>query len=151
MSDTAVSHDSADLHHIDDVKVGTIVYYGFLSVAITVLTVMLLHALYVWSTAAQVRKKSLEYDPEHALAATLNAQQESKLEAAPHWYDEEKTMVAIPLERAMELTIAEFGGTVADESAEPKAEVPAAGKEAFDTPAEPEVEGEGTHDATTTE
>lgn len=150
MSDSAGSHDAADLHHVDDVKVGNIVYYGFLSVAITVLVVMLLHALYVWSTAAQVRKKSLEYDPEHTLAATLNAQQESQLEAAPHWYDEEKTMVAIPLERAMELTIAEYGGTV-NAASEGESEVPAAGKEAFDTPAEPEVEGEGTHDATTTE
>jgi hypothetical protein len=153
MSDHAVSHESAgpeqaDLHHIDDVKAGTIAYWGFLSVLVTVLAVMLLHALYVWFTAAQVRAKSLEYDPVHALAATQHAQQESKLEAAPHWYDDNKTMVAIPLERAIQLTLEEYGQGQ-ESTEEPAPSVPAAGKPAFDTPAEGEVEGEGNFEDTT--
>jgi hypothetical protein len=148
MSDHAVSHAPASHeevdHHIDDVKVGTIAYWGFVSVVVTVLAIMFLHAIYVWATASQVRAKSLEYDPEHALAATRHAEQESQLEAAPHWYDEEKTMVAIPLERAIELTLEEYGNR--DNSTEPAATAPApsaAGEEAADTPAEDEVEGEG--------
>jgi hypothetical protein len=108
MSHTAASHEQVEAHDFDDVKVGKIVYWGFLSVAITVLAIMLLHALYSWYFDGQMRAKSLEYDARHEFAATELARQEGELTAAPRWYDDAKSMVAIPIDRAIEMTLEEY-------------------------------------------
>src|SRR5690606_39552065 len=100
--------DPGNLHHLDDVKVGSIVYWGFVSVAITLLAMMFLHALYGWYTGGERVAKSFENQGEHEFARLELARQENVLNAAPGWADEAKTRVAVPIDTAMALTLKEY-------------------------------------------
>ncbi len=117
MSDIPETTEPNGLHHLDDVKVGSIVYWGFVSVAVTLLTMMFLHSLYGWYIGGQREVKSYENQGAYEFARAEVARQEGLLHAAPGWANEEKTRVAVPIDRAMALTLEEYNsqGTVGDE------------------------------------
>ncbi|MGI9456191.1 MAG: hypothetical protein ACR2NU_06480 [Aeoliella sp.] len=105
MSDTHTTAE-IDLHHADDLNIGSIVMWGLVSVVVTVVSVLGLHALYNWYEDQQLMEKS--YQAVDTNADNELNRQEGSLEKAVAWVDKEKGIVGLPINRAIELTLDEY-------------------------------------------
>jgi hypothetical protein len=105
MSDTHTTAE-IDLHHSDDLNVGAIVMWGLISVVVTVVSILGLHALYNWYEDQQLMQKS--YQAVDASAMNEVTKQKGSLEKAASWVDKEKGIVGLPINRAIELTLEEY-------------------------------------------
>ncbi|MCO6043042.1 hypothetical protein NG895_03910 [Aeoliella sp. ICT_H6.2] len=94
-----------DTKHGDDVDIRAIVVWGLVSVLITVATIAGLHAVY--NTVAAEQRVTKDFDAKFTesdskISAQLNAL--DNLE----WVDNEGKTVAVPIEKAMQITVKEF-------------------------------------------
>ena len=102
-----------------DVETPTVALVGFLGAIVLVAIIVALQVLYYRAAAAQFREKDLD-QPVVELQRTTTAQQ-AKL-AQYRWVDQAKGVVAIPIERAMEIVVRE----AASESNRPSPATPSA-------------------------
>jgi hypothetical protein len=91
----------------DDVKTSKIALVGFLASIIVVIIVVLLQVIYYHAVAVQVKEKDVD-SPLVELQRAASAQQARLLQY--HWIDQSKGVVAIPIDRAMEIVVREGGG-----------------------------------------
>jgi hypothetical protein len=91
----------------DDVKTSKIALVGFLSTIIIVIIVFVLQVIYYHAVAVQFQEKDVETPLVEVQTATST--QQAKL-LQYHWIDQAKGVVAIPIDRAMEIVVRE-GGT----------------------------------------
>jgi len=87
-----------------DVETPTIALVGFLGAIVIVAIIFALEVLYYRAAAAQFREKDLD-QPVVELQKAVTAQQ-AKI-AQYHWVDQAKGVVAIPIDRAMEIVVRE--------------------------------------------
>jgi len=88
----------------DDVRTSTVALVGFLGAIILVGIVFLLQVVYYRAAAAQYREKELDQPVVELVRVT--ADQQAAL-TQYRWVDQAKGVVAIPIERAMELVVRE--------------------------------------------
>jgi|SRR3989304_1766541 len=89
----------------DDLSTPKIAVVGFIGATIVFAIIVLLQAIFYWTEAQQRLVK--EVDQPAVEFATLTADQQAKL-ASYHWVDQEQKIVAIPINRAMELVLGEL-------------------------------------------
>lgn len=106
MSEATPSKVPADIHHLDDINVRAIVMWGVVSIAVTVISILGLHAMYNWFAATQLEVKS--YQAKYESAANEIDKQQGKLVAAPTWVNKEAGIVSVPIDRAIEITVNEY-------------------------------------------
>jgi hypothetical protein len=85
-----------------DPKSSTTVVIGVVGTLVLVLIVIALQALYYRAEQAEVERKVYEAAPEEW--SRLRAEQESRLHAY-RWVDREQGVVAVPIDRAIELLV----------------------------------------------
>jgi hypothetical protein len=86
----------------DNVRTPTIALIGFLSAIVVFAIIVLLQVMYYWSIEAQRQIKVID-QPSQQLADLVSRQQ-AKLNEY-RWVDEKQWRVAIPINRAMQLTV----------------------------------------------
>ncbi len=94
------------LHQEDDLQVGSIVFWGIITVVIVIASVFGLHALTNWYEDQLLPERL--YGTVNAQADNEAARQEGLLLAPPAWIDKEKGSVSLPIQQAMTLTLEEF-------------------------------------------
>jgi hypothetical protein len=94
-----------DMAQDDDVKTFTVALVGFVGAIVLVAIVFLLQVVYYRMAADQFKQKDLER-PLTELQGALSAQQ-AKL-TQYRWVDQAKGVVAIPIDRAMDLVVREM-------------------------------------------
>ena len=87
-----------------EVPVGPILYIGLVGAVLTVIIVLLLEALVAAEGQAETQRKVIDQPNRELLE--LEADQSEILDAY-RWVDREKGVVAIPVERAMEIVVRE--------------------------------------------
>jgi hypothetical protein len=92
----------------DDPKSSSVVYVGVVGTLVVLIIVILLEALFYHQEYQQEVVKNLDVQFEGLV--TRRAQQQERLVAPPRWIDRDKGIVQIPIDRAMELVIKEYGG-----------------------------------------
>jgi hypothetical protein len=90
----------------NDVKTSKIALVGVLGSIIVVILVVLLQVIYYHAVAVQFQEKDVDV-PLVELQRTVSAQQAKLLQY--HWVDQGKGVVAIPIDRAMEIVVREGG------------------------------------------
>lgn len=88
----------------DDIKTSTVALVGFLGAIVLVAILFLLQVIYYHVAAVQFEEKDVD-PPILELQNSLNAQQAQL--AGYRWVDQAKGVVAIPIDRAMELVVRE--------------------------------------------
>jgi hypothetical protein len=88
----------------DEIRVGPIVMIGVIGLVVTVVIVLGLQALVLREEQAEYRRKVVDRPYRELL--NLEADQSEVLDAY-RWIDEEKGVVGIPVERAMEIVVRE--------------------------------------------
>jgi dsRNA-specific ribonuclease len=89
----------------EDVKTTTIALVGLIGAIVTFAVMLSLMALYYYASARQVLNKQINQAP--AELSELVARQEASL-AEYRWVDQSKGVVAIPIDQAMKLVVAEL-------------------------------------------
>lgn len=97
---------SIDTEHGDDVNVLVIAVWGFVSVVITLISILALYALYNWYVDIQRVDKS--YRSVYVNAINQVDRQRASLVAPTRWVDKDAGLVGVPIERAMQLTLDEY-------------------------------------------
>ncbi len=90
----------------DDVNTPVIALVGFISAILFFAIVVLLEVVFYWAEAQQ---RENDVGPPQELA-TLTHNQQARL-AEYRWVDQKKGVVAIPIDRAMELVVADLSGS----------------------------------------
>jgi hypothetical protein len=88
----------------DDINTSSVALVGFVGTMVLVAIVIVLQVAYYHVAAALFRQKDLD-QPIVELETAIQAQQ-ARL-AGYHWIDKPKGVVAIPIDRAMDLVVAE--------------------------------------------
>jgi hypothetical protein len=88
----------------DDVNTPVIALVGFISAILFFAIIVLLEVVFYWAETQQ-HEKDLGQPPQEL--ATLMHNQQARL-AEYRWVDENKGVVAIPIDRAMELVVADL-------------------------------------------
>ncbi len=86
----------------EDVKTSAVALVGFLAALVLLAIIILLQVVYYWTAAWQVQRKEIEA-PQFGLRGVVAAQQ-AKL-AESRWVDQKKGIVAVPIDRAMDLVV----------------------------------------------
>ncbi|MEN6492719.1 MAG: hypothetical protein ABFD16_00390 [Thermoguttaceae bacterium] len=102
----------------DDVKSGTIALVGLIVAILTFAVVILVMVVYYQASARERYQKQTSQAP--AELATVTANQQARL-AEYRWVDQSKGIVTIPIDRAMELVVADQS---AKRDAKPKHSAP---------------------------
>jgi hypothetical protein len=90
----------------DDVNTPVIALVGFISALLFFAIIILLEVAFYWAEAQQRYEKDMSQAPLELTTLTHN--QQARL-AEYRWVDEKKGVVAIPIDRAMELVVADLG------------------------------------------
>jgi hypothetical protein len=88
----------------DDVNTPVIALVGFISAILFFAIIVLLEVVFYWAEGEQ-HAKDLNQPPQEL--ATLVHNQQARL-AEYRWVDQKKGVVAIPIDRAMELVVADL-------------------------------------------
>lgn len=88
----------------DDVKSATIAFVGLIVAILTFAVMILAMVVYYQASARERYEKQISQAPEEL--ATVTANQQARL-AEYRWVDQSKGIVAIPIDRAMGLVVAE--------------------------------------------
>ncbi len=91
----------------DDVNTPVIALVGFISALLFFAIIVLLEVVFYWAEARQRYERDVSQPPQEL--ATLMHNQQARL-AEYRWVDEKKGVVAIPIDRAMELVVADLSG-----------------------------------------
>ena len=91
----------------DDPTSGATLLVGFVGTCLFVFVVLYIHVLFENHRTAEERRKQINVAPAELMQ--YRAEQEALLHGY-RWVDEEAGVVQIPIERAMELVVAESGG-----------------------------------------
>ncbi len=86
----------------EDVKTSAVALVGVLAAVLLLAIIILLQVVYYWTAARQVQRKEIDA-PQLALREVVAAQQ-AKL-AEYHWVDQKQGIVALPIDRAMDLVV----------------------------------------------
>jgi len=89
----------------DDVNTPVIALVGFISALLFFAIIILLEVAFYWAEAQQRYEKDVSQPPLELTTLTHN--QQARL-AEYRWVDEKKGVVAIPIDRAMELVVADL-------------------------------------------
>ncbi len=100
----ATPRDAAEAAGRDDPRVGATLFVGAIGIVILAALGIGLDALHRAASAREVRRKLLVSEP---LEPRALAEQETRRLGEYRWVDRERGIVAIPIERAMELVAAE--------------------------------------------
>ena len=108
-SETNATGKEGDISHVepDDIGVGMLTVVGALCAVVLVLIVVLLQAwFYNWQDALEAKRLRPDRRPGHA-----GDNRPGQLQRIEHygWADEKKHVRAIPIQRAMELVVDEYG------------------------------------------
>lgn len=104
MSATATPHAAEDRPRYDDLETGKLALFGFVSAIVVFAVIVGVQALYGYYAAEETQRKEIAV-PDIKANDVLHHQQ-GKL-AQYGWVDRSNGVVAIPIERAMELVVAE--------------------------------------------
>ena len=96
------------MERYEDVRTSTIALAGLIGALITFALIILLMVLYYQADARERKLKEIDEAP--AEWANLKADQEGKL-TSYRWVDPKNRLVAIPIDRAMDLVVAEVAAT----------------------------------------
>jgi hypothetical protein len=91
----------------DDPRTGTTLFAGAISVILLVVIVLCIETLYRVTVEREEQRKLIEREPVERLR--IEAEQHARL-AEYRWVDRERGIVAIPIERAIDLVLAESAG-----------------------------------------
>lgn len=91
--------------HYDDVKTSTVALVGLIGAIVTFAVMLLVMVLYQQVSTRLVYDRQISQAPAELSEAIAN--QEARL-AEYRWVDQPKGVVAIPIERAMELVVSEL-------------------------------------------
>jgi nitrogen fixation protein FixH len=89
----------------DDVNTPVIALVGFISALMFFAIIILLEVIFYWTDSQQRYELVVSQPPQELAALTHN--QQARL-AEYRWVDEKKGVVAIPIDRAMELVVADL-------------------------------------------
>ena len=105
MSDASITHPEKGER--DDPVVPTTLFVGAISVIIIIVVSIGVDILYRWTVESEHQRKVVDRESERLLQ--LDADQQRLLEEY-RWIDRESGRLGIPIERAMELLVAEEAG-----------------------------------------
>ncbi len=100
----------------EDVKTSAVALVGFLAAVVLLVIVILLQVVYYWAAARQVQRK--EIDAPQLAQRDVVAAQQAKL-AEYRWVDQKKGIVAVPIDRAMDLVVRDLAAAE-EKDAKPK-------------------------------
>lgn len=103
-----LSEQIEDIHHGDDVKAGSVAYWGAISCLTTLIIILVLHAGYNWFSEAQLRIKSFSNQGMYDQGLLELEKQREMLVQGPRWLDDQQGIVAVPLEQAIRMTLDEY-------------------------------------------
>lgn len=103
-----LSEQIEDIHHGDDVKAGSVAYWGAISCLTTLIIILLLHAGYNWFAEEQLRIKSFGNQGTYDQRVIELEKQRQRLVEGPRWLDDQQGIVAVPLEQAIRMTLDEY-------------------------------------------
>lgn len=103
---TAESEAPADTMHGDDLNVGAIALWGLVSVVITAISILALHAFFNAYSDQQRAEKS--YAQAYKSAEDELNNQNGALVEAVRWLDNEQTKVGVPIDRAMTIVVKQY-------------------------------------------
>lgn len=107
---TSAALDPVDTQYGDDINVRAIVVWGLVSVVITFITIAALHWGYNAMAAEQRVEKTYEGEyGKYASADSMLDQQNAQLQQPVRYLDQQGQTVGVPINRAMEMTLKEFG------------------------------------------
>lgn len=86
----------------DDIKTSTIALIGFVGAIVIFAIIILLQVVYYAAAARQVQAKDV--DQQYAALEDKLTNQQAKL-SGYRWVDRNQGIIAVPIERAMELTV----------------------------------------------
>jgi hypothetical protein len=89
----------------DDVNTPVIALVGFISALVFFAIIILLEVVFYWTESQQRYEQAVSQPPLEL--ATLVHNQQARL-AEYRWIDEKKGVVAIPIDRAMEMVVADL-------------------------------------------
>ncbi len=89
----------------DDVNTPVIALVGFISALLFFMIIVLLEVVFYWTEARERYEKDFSQPPQELAALVQN--QQARL-AEYRWIDEKKGLVAIPIDRAMEMVVADL-------------------------------------------
>lgn len=98
---------SRDGDYFEDVNVPLMVTLGIVAVVVVYLSITFMTAWFYKYQQAEIERKVISQKFESL--AKLEREQTEKL-SSYRWVDKEKGIVAIPIDRAMELIVAEYSG-----------------------------------------
>jgi hypothetical protein len=118
MSTPVENNDDTSNVEPDDIGVGMLTVVGALCAVVLLLIVVLVQAwFYNWKDRLEAQRIA-PVDVQSA-PATVVAEQSKKLESY-HWADEKNHIRAIPISRAMELIVREYGATPSENNGDIK-------------------------------
>jgi len=109
MSEVALSSDleePVDTMHGDDLNAGAIALWGFVSILITAISILALHALY--NAYADQEAVTKSYNAEYERADSELLDQDGALQESVRWLDNDQTIVGVPIDRAMTIVVQEY-------------------------------------------
>lgn len=107
MSDAAINAEvPVDTLHGDDLNVGAIALWGFVSIVVTAASILALHALY--NSYADQEAVAKSYNAEYERAESELLDQDGALQQSVRWLDNDQTTVGVPIDRAMTIVVQEY-------------------------------------------
>lgn len=109
MSEAVAQNIPVDTKHGDDVNAVKIAVWALVSAALTLVSILVLYSIYTWLDQGQ--REAKVYNATYDTVNQEIKRQENELAAGPRWADDAdkaKGISAIPIDRAIEMTLEEY-------------------------------------------